>query len=268
MRSKIQIIAMLALGASTIFTACKKNPPTGTGSMKLEFENFANGNTLNFNTDYTNANGEQMRFSAFKYYISNISFTKTDGSVYTVPKNESYFLCDQAEFNSRVITIPNVPAGDYKTMNFVVGVDSAKSVSPLTERTGVLDPAGKGADMYWEWNSGYIFVKAEGTCPQIPADTNNPNKQFYQHIGLFGGLNSATPNNIKTLSLSAKDGDIATVRTNVTPKIHTNVDVMEMFKTPTTINISKNWFNMIGGTTTDVANNYVDMFVIDHIHND
>ncbi|MFM2387529.1 MAG: hypothetical protein RL660_2286 [Bacteroidota bacterium] len=61
MKLKIQIIAMLALGASTVFTARKKNAITGTGSIRLEFENFANGNTLDFTTDYTNANGEQMR---------------------------------------------------------------------------------------------------------------------------------------------------------------------------------------------------------------
>jgi hypothetical protein len=267
MNLKNQIIAIIAISTATFFTACKKNTVSGNGSIKLEFENLANGNALNYNTDYTNDKGETMRFSKFKYYISNISFAKADGSIYTVPKDQSYFLVDQDVVSSQTITIPNVPAGDYNKVNFMIGVDSAKSTVSLVERTGVLDPVTGGADMYWDWNSGYIFVKAEGSCPQIPADTNNPNKLFFYHIGMFGGMTGATPNNIKRVSLQEADKETATVRTNITPRFHLNVNIMEMFKTPTSVSIAQNNFVMVDEFSGTVANNYLDMFVIDHIHN-
>ena len=63
----------------------------------------------------------------------------------------------------------------------------------VSQRTGVLDPSGAGADMYWTWNSGYIFFKMEGTSPAATGMGNS----FMYHIGGFGGYSAPTINNIK-----------------------------------------------------------------------
>ncbi len=262
---KINIFILLA--AFLLVVSCKKEEViSGSGSVTVEFDNVANGNTLVLGDKYINEKGETMSFSIFNYYVSNFSLVKSDGTVYTVPKDECYFLIKEAEGENQEIELKNIPAGDYKEIRFMIGVDSSKSVAPSSERLGVLDPAGEGAGMYWAWNSGYIFVKAEGTCPQAPFDSTSNSNRFRYHIGLFGGYSSPTLSNIKTVNISG-GADVATVRTNITPNFHLKVDVMEMFKTPTTMSIATNPTVMVSPLSANVSANYADMFKLDHIHN-
>ena len=269
-KNLIQLSIIAVASFVTLLSSCKKEEaaPTGTGTISVEFDNVANGNTLKLNTDYTNANGDVMNFAMFNYYVSNFSLVKSDGTIYTVPKDSCYFLIkEDGGTGNPEIELNNIPAGDYKEIRFMIGVDSAKSVSPAAERTGVLDPAGDGAGMYWAWNSGYIFVKAEGTSPQAPLDPASNTNKFRYHIGLFGGLTSKTVNNLKSVELHDHDGEVATVRTNISPNFHVKVDIMEMFKTPNTISVAANPTVMVTPFSENVANNYKDMFSLDHIHN-
>ncbi len=248
---------------SLILSSCKKEEDlTGTGTLKVEFDNKANGVDLSLGTAYTNASGEAMTFSMFNYYVSNFVLVKSDGSTFTVPKSESFFLLKEtANGENQSVELKNVPAGDYKEIRFTIGVDSLTSTLPVGERTGVLDPAGAGAGMYWMWNSGYIFVKVEGTSPSITAAGN----AFKYHIGLFGGYSSPTLNNVKSVSLSSSD--VAMVRKDKTPEAHVEVEIMEMFKTPTAVSVATNPVVMASPYSANVANNYTDMFKLEHIHN-
>ena len=250
--------------------ACKKDKiddTKGTGHLILKFDNLANGKTLVLGTNYANANGDTMNFSMFDYYVSNFSLVKTDGSIYTVPKDMCYFLITETGGANQEIELKDIPSGDYKEFRFIVGVDSLKSVSPISERKGVLDPAGEGAGMYWAWNSGYIFVKAEGTSPQAPLDSVSKSHKFRYHIGLFGGFSQPTINNIKTISISDPTGDVAVIKENRTPNIHVQVDVMELFKNPVNISVAGNSNVMANSFSAIIANNYKDMFKLNHIHN-
>jgi hypothetical protein len=215
-KSILPVLAFMSIVLVSI-SSCKKDDnvtPTGTSSITVEFDNVANGNTLVLGKDYTNANGDVMNFSMFNYYVSNFSLVKSDGTVFTIPKDSCYFLIKEEGGENAEIELKNIPAGDYKELRFMVGVDSLKSVSPVSERTGVLDPAGDGAGMYWAWNSGYIFVKTEGTSPQAPVDPASGTNKFRYHIGLFGGYTSPTINNLKKFALSDADGEVAEVRSN------------------------------------------------------
>jgi len=161
------------------------------------------------------------------------------------------------------IELNNIPVGDYKELRFIVGVDSAKSVSPLSERTGVLNPNGEGSGMYWSSNNGYIFCKAEGISPSAPWDSFTNLNFFRYHIGSYGG--SSSVNNIKSISLN--NGDVATVRTNISPNFHVTVEIMEMFKSPTTIKVADYPSVMDTPFSANIASNYQDMFELHHIHN-
>lgn len=239
----------------------------GFGSVEIEFDNQAGDKSLIFGNSYTTAFGDEVKFSTFNYFISNIVLVKTDGTEYTVPKDDSYFLCKHEDAASRLITLNNVPAGDYSGLRFVLGIDSAKSVSPIGERTGVLDPASGANGMYWSWNAGYIFVKVEGTSPQAPVDPGSGENIFQYHTGLFGGFDSPTINNLKTVKLTVPD-EAAAVRANhEAPHFHLFVDVLQMFTSPTNISIAANPYSHAGAYSKTVADNYADMFVIDHVHN-
>ena len=264
-------LLLTAVAAAVLFSSCKKESesdiqPGDKGEVEIEFDNIVGDQNLALNTgNYTNAAGESYKITTFKYYISNIQLKKTDGSTYTVPKDSSYFLIDESA-PSQLITLKDIPAGDYSGVNFVLGVDSLKSTAPLGERTGVLDPAGAGADMYWTWNSGYIFLKMEGTSPVVMM----ADKKFYYHIGGFGGYSSPTINNIKSITLTAPMGMSAQVRKNKAeaPHFHLFADAAKVLNGTTNVSIAANSMVMFAPFSVNIANNYQSMFRIDHVHND
>jgi len=264
-------LSIYTLALAAALASCKKEnksdiEPGGKGELTIEFDNVVGAQNLQLNSgSYTNANGEPYTISAFDYYVSNIRLKKTDGSEYTVPKNESYFLIKESNTSQR-ITLKDIPAGDYTGFSFVLGVDSLKSAAPLDQRTGVLDPAGEGADMYWTWNSGYIFLRMEGTSPVA----TSADKKFYYHIGGFGGYSSTTINNIKTITLNAPSGMTAKVRQNKprAPEVHLFVDAAKVMNGATNVSIAANSTVMFSPFSVNIANNYQHMFIIDHIHND
>jgi hypothetical protein len=262
--------AIALLASLFVIPACKNDndddPITGFGEVEIEFDHRAGDDALVLGSEYTNAAGEKLKFTTFDYYVSNLVLVKSDGTEYVVPKDDSYFLIKHDEPTSRAVKISNVPAGDYTGLKFVIGVDSAKSVSPIGERTGVLDPAGAASGMYWSWNAGYIFVKVEGTSPAAPVDPGSGENIFQYHTGLFGGYDSPTLNNLKNVSMTVPD-EAAMVREGETPHFHLYVDVLEMFKSPTVLSIAANPYSHGGPFSKTVADNYADMFLIDHVHN-
>ncbi len=257
-----------------IFTglvACKNDsidpvPAIKKGSIKLQFDNRAGSNGLYLNTLwYTNANGDSMKFTTVKYFVSNFVFTTENDSVFVVPKDSCYFLINEAEDSTQIAVIRNIPFAKYKKISFIIGVDSLKSCSPISERTGSLSTAGgMTAGMYWQWNSGYIFVKVEGISPQ----STNVDQSFKYHIGLFGGYTTPTINNIKNIALDVPSGGtINVVSESVTPTVHINADILKVFNGDTNINIHANSEIMVSTLSAFVANNYQHMFTIDHVHN-
>lgn len=267
---KNTLFLLSLLFAAIFIPACKDkedNDLTGFGDVEIEFDNRAGDASLVLGTEYTNAAGEKLKFSTFNYFVSNFVLVKADGTEYTVPKDSCYFLCKQNFPDTREVVLKNIPAGDYTGLKFIIGVDSAKSVSPITERTGALDPAAGASGMYWSWNAGYIFVKVEGTSPQAPLDAASGEHKFEYHTGLFGGFDSPTLNNIKAVSLATHADEPAKVREGGVPHFHLYVDVLEMFTNPTNISVATNPASHADAYSKTVAANYADMFTLDHVHN-
>jgi len=260
------ILSILSVTA-ILFSSCKKDDtpaynPNVKGPLSVEFDNIAGASDLQLNTgSYVNATSETFSVTKLKYYVSNFIFTRTDGTVYTVPQNESYFLVDESDENTHEPTM-NIPEGEYKTVSFILGVDSLRSTKDISERTGVLDPTTAGGDMYWGWNSGYIFFKMEGTSPAAGMGGN-----FMYHIGGFGGYSSATLNNIKTITLDLTARGIPQVKSGKSTNIHLMVDVLKMFNGSTNVSIAANPMVMFDPYSSTIANNYTAMFRHDHTEN-
>ncbi|WP_305019233.1 MbnP family protein [Hymenobacter cheonanensis] len=207
---------MLAAAASWLLS-CKKDAdsqPT-TGTVAFELANMVGTKALALDgTVYTTASGETFTVSTFKYYLSNVKFTKTDGSTYAAPGE--YHLVDAAKASSTSFTISNVPSGDYTGVSFVVGVDSTTTKGDPLALTGDLNPAN---NMYWAWSSGHIFLKLEGTATSGSAP--NP---ITCHVGGYRQPYSA----IVTASPSL-NGSTLLVRAGQSPKILFAADVLKMF---------------------------------------
>ena len=261
---KLAYILSLSL-LTLVISSCEDHDigPDEKGSLVIEFDNHAGDEDLELNKDYTNSSGETFKVTKFNYYISNIKLTKTNGTEYVVPQDESYFLIMEDEEESQEVTIDNIPAGDYDKITFTIGVDSLRSTMDISKRTGVLDPAQGHDGMYWTWNSGYIFFKMEGISPAAPADQEN---KFYYHIGGYGGFDSPGLNNIRETTVSMGSAR-AEVRKNKIPEVHLHVDVLEVFKNPTTIKIAEHSLVMFSDFSKTISANYMNMFKYNHVHN-
>lgn len=206
-------LAAAALMATSL-TSCDPKQPTGPGSLSLEFEHVFGSTNAPFalNTWYTHPmTGDSLNFSMFKYYVSNVVLTAEDGSTWTAP--ESYYLIDASTPASTMLTLENVPANHYTGVSFLLGVDSTRNVSGA--QTGALDPAN---GMFWSWNSGYIFVKAEGTSPQAAMGG------FQFHLGGF----AAEQNAIQSLNYSFGNNH-AMVEEGANPTVHMMFNVGKLW---------------------------------------
>lgn len=259
---------ILMLSAITIFVlnSCKKDDApvyntTVYAPLSVEFDNIAGAADLELNTGtYTNATGESFQVSKLKYYVSNFSLTNADGMVYVVPQDSCYFLIDESDDDTHEPVL-HVPEGEYKSISFVLGVDSLRNTMDISRRTGVLDPTGVGADMYWSGNNGYIFYKIEGMSPASMTG------DFMFHIGGFGGYNSPTINNLKTVTLDLTARGTPKVKEGKETNIHLMVDVLKMFDGITNLSIAANSMVMFDPFSSTIADNYATMIRHDHTEN-
>jgi len=270
----IQKISLLSIAFLTVFASCKKENKEPVyndqdlAPLSIEFDNVVGGKNLYLNTEtYTDAAGEDYKISLLEYYISNIIVRKADGTEYVVPQDKSYFLMKEGDEDHEKALV-NVPEGDYTSLTFTVGVDSLRNTMDVSKRTGVLDPASPESDgMYWGWNSGYIFFKMEGTSAAAPVD-NSGQHMFRYHIGGFGGYDSPTINNIKTVTLDLSARGPAQVRKGKSSNIHLMVDIDKVLSGTTTVSIAQNPTVMFSDYSVNIANNYATMFRHDHTENE
>ncbi len=262
--------SLLFFAAAGLCWSCNtKDPVPPGGSLRIEFDNVVGDKNLVLNgVNYENATGEDFIVTKFNYFVSNFKLYKTDGTVFTVPQDSCYFLIKEDNRASQFVTLKDIPTGDYDHVEFMVGVDSLRNTMPEAKRTGVLDPGGDmaGDGMYWAWNSGYIFVKLEGS-----SSFGNPaNNKFYYHIGLYGGYDKPTVNNTRTVKIKFGN-DLARVTEDHMPEVHLFADVLKFFDGPAThLSIAEYPGIMAAEVhrpyTQKLADNYKQMFSYDHVH--
>lgn len=269
---KLFLKAVAFILFSALFFSCAHehaNPAsTGSGSIMLEFDNVVGDLQMQLDSSkntFTNSSGEKFSLTQFNYYISNIRFKKSDGSEYVVPQDSSYFLVLENDPESQEVNIPNIPFGDYQSVTFTIGIDSLRSTAESSKKTGVLSPDYAIENgMYWNSYEAYIFFKADGFSPASPDSIGNT---FQYHVGGYGGQNSATLNNIKTITLQLPDGG-ATVRSNISPEVHMLVDCLKLFSGTNTIRIADSYKEINSALGPKLADNYKSMFMVHHVHND
>ncbi|EAY29282.1 MbnP family protein [Microscilla marina] len=173
MRHHIQLFTLICF--SLITTSCiKQDTSAPKTTLNLRFTNEFAGQPLQLNKTYTTLLNDEVEFTTFNYYISNIQLKKADGSVWVQP--ESYHLLKVTDANAGVvpISLTDVPQGQYAELIFSVGVDAVRNSSGAQE--GALDPIN---GMFWTWKTGYMFLRSEGFYIQ------NEQKQgaFVYHTG-------------------------------------------------------------------------------------
>lgn len=220
-----------------------------TVKFKINITNYAGHEPLQLNsTWYKNANGDSLKVTIFNYFVSNIKFLRNDSVIYSEPY--SYHLIRQSFDSSRTILLNDIPNGFYDKVSFMIGVDAEHNVSGA--QTGDLDP---GTGMFWDWNTGYIMMRLEGSSYQ-----SKDNNIFMYHFGGYTGPYNVVRTVNLPLSLDIQPD------AKKTTTLFLRADVLECFKTPYTISINKTpQFKTECEDAAKMADNYADMFSVDHI---
>ncbi|WP_143305331.1 MbnP family protein [Chitinophaga vietnamensis] len=233
-------------------TTSQVTPPQEVAPLQLSFTNTMGNLPLRRNdTVYTNTAGEAFTVKRFRYYISNFQLLSGNDSVTTLPL--AYFIVDDANDSSRLVTLDSVPIGTYNGIRFLIGVDSLHNMSGA--QTGALAPEN---GLFWSWNSGYIMAQMEGNSPVI----NSPTHEFLFHIGGFKGPYNA----LRTAALAFPQPVI--VATGKQPKVNIQADAGKWFHTPFTVSFKNAAVIMAPGPdAVQISANYQQMFSVKAITN-
>lgn len=255
MRSISNIILTIIVCIASI-SSCKKKdvdtsvtPTVDTGRVYMEYFTEVGGSKLNLNNQwYKNQNGDSFTVSKFNYYISNVVL-KGSGNTPDYTEPTSYHLIEHSATPSEMtFYIDKVPGGNYKAITFMIGVDSLRNVSGAQD--GALDPINGN---FWDWNTGYIMLKFEGTSPKA----TTTGKKIMLHSGGFSGVNNV----LKTVTLDMPNEIKVTKAT--ANHIHFTADVQKLFKSPNVIDFSATQTIMMpGAEAKKLADNYANMFTI------
>jgi len=130
-----------------------------------------------------------------------------------------------------------------------MGVDSLRNVSGA--QTGALSTAN---GMFWDWNSGYIMLKAEGMSP------NSTSKNFVFHLGGFKGVN-----NIVTKKNTNFGGGSLIIGAGLTPSVGIKVNPARLWHSSPSVS-TVNMIQMPGAAAKQMAKDFYDAIIFDHIH--
>ncbi|MBX3253226.1 MAG: hypothetical protein KF862_03710 [Chitinophagaceae bacterium] len=220
-----------------------------SGTIALQIEHIAGNSRLELDSLYQNNLGESFSVRKFRYYISNMQLEDAVSKKSYWVKDQ-YFLVDEANPASKMITLP-IPAGSYRSVSFLLGVDSIKNVSGA--QTGALDPLN---DMFWTWRSGYVMAKLEGRSPV----SGLPHRMFEYHIGGFNG----TYNVLQRIQLNF--GETLMIAAGKKATVNINADINAWFSAVHPLSIAQHpACTSEGALAKQYAENYSHMFSIESI---
>ena len=173
---KIKTILMAITTVAALSSCSKKddNNDSTPAKVTLQFDHYVGAEKLTLGTDAAGAkaytsNGQTLKFSEVKYVITNVVLVKADGTkvpYHTEDLDKGGFLINQADAASLAPVLNEIPSGDYKGIEFGLGVK--KELNNLKLQTQFpnfykLTGSFKQKEiMHWEWANGYRFVKLEG----------------------------------------------------------------------------------------------------------
>lgn len=237
----IKLVSLLFLVSLPIFVLSQTN------NVQIQFVHVVGNRDLVYDSAiYKNELNQDFTISNFKYYVGKISFIDESGKS-SKPSDYIFINQDDEETKNSAFSLEN---GFYKGIEFNIGVDSVDNQNGV--HSGALDVLNA---MYWTWNSGFIFMKLEGNSSY----STSPAHFFEYHIG---GYKFPT-NSIRKVKINFTEPLIVDRGNKVS--IQLNVDVLEILKSPNTIDFSKLSSVVEPSTAKVIADNYSDIFTIKSI---
>lgn len=242
---KILASAFLILTVG-LLAGCNKDDDDGTmdpddnsGSTKsmlrLQMKPFYGQEAFVVGESYTDVLGHTVNLPTARFYLSNITLIAADGSE-TMIQDVALFDLDKTEPIS-----PQTPdwdpfieveveAGTYAGIRFDVGVDPSlnKNDPASYENT---HPLSVFANMHWDWNTNYIFLKIDGKADSISTDTLTHNFQY--HVGLDDYFMKMEPFQ-KSIVLNAGERTVLDVNIDLQASFVNESDTIRVLDSPGT----------------------------------
>jgi len=182
------------------------NPISLEKNVDLLFSTTFGGEAFSANEDVA-VNAHRFELTLLKFYVSNIVFTKVDGSEISFPDPILVDLGSSLGLNN--LFPLSVEPGDYQSVRFAVGLDeetNATNAEPL-ETSNALSSS---QNMWWGWASAYKFIMLEGRYDAQPLGTEIWEQAFAYHMGndeLYREVSidfseTVITNELKTLEIS------------------------------------------------------------------
>lgn len=221
---------------AALFSSCSDDDepqtvtPVAAGDLAVTLDTRVGNEDFALKKDFT-IGGQTLNFTKLRYWISNVVLVDTKGTEYAVP--QSYYLMeevgdldlsgtinDQMTYpaNKReTISLKDIPAGEYKSIKFSIGVDS-KYNDNLSLRAGELTIANGMSNIAWMWHSSYLFTSAGGTVKK-----GSESKAFTAETGLNANYKTVSINFPSPLNSSSSKGVVLNL--DVT-KVFDGIDVL------------------------------------------
>ncbi|MEZ5043928.1 MAG: MbnP family protein [Saprospiraceae bacterium] len=270
-----------------VFLSCNKKgediPAVKNGVVNIVFDNIAVVGQLQKqlklsavggeNYDFKSGLGQDFNVTLLRYFISKIVLEGPNGERYedeisvSATGAKGFYLVDENDFDSQLITLSDVPAGEYNKVSFTVGIDEEGVKEGAAG--GVLDPATNG--MFWNWNAGYVALKFEGQSPVAAGGANGNTitpdnaKGLVFHVGGWKEVKD-TPFVYNNKRLSYTFYTSVKVNSEKDPYVHMVFDVLKMLAAKNMIDFTgnNNVHKPIDGVP--IAENLEAAFQFDHIH--
>ena len=248
------VVGLLSLTNIRGFGVSEHGSEYRTAPVVVNMQHTVDGVPLRLDSaTYRNVLGQPYTVTAFRYYVGQFTLERADGSIYTPRGYEkTYFLVDEEQPTTKLLTLPRVAMGTYTAVHFTWGIDSVLNVSGAQH--GALDPT---RGMFWSWNAGYIFMKLEGTSPASSAH----GRLLEYHVGGF----RAPANCVRHVRIALPKPLMVGGHEAAAPKIQLRADIARLFGTPnatatTTIDFAK--IPVVGDFrhAEEVANNAATMW--------
>ena len=228
-----------------LFIAQKKN-----NLVTIEINHRVNDKALVLDdSTYLNSFGQVYTISKFNYYIGKLKLNEESGKIIEF---KDYHFISEEKSSSKSFNLKNVHPGKYKSIEFILGVDSIDNCSGA--QSDDLDPI---YGMFWTWNTGYIFLKLEGNSIESSAIGNT----LEYHIG---GYKPPT-NSIRTIEIMFEEPLI--INNNGNAKIELNVNIDKLLHHTNKIDFSVNPILNTPQQAKLIADNYQYIFELININN-
>jgi hypothetical protein len=225
-------------------TSCKKDPaPIPTGTFLMHIHTNIDSTEVEEGNIAVDANGRHIQLDVAKLLISNIQLKKSDGTYYTV--GNAYLL---KTIDEEVYTVGSVPAGNYLSVKFNVGLNAILNARTPTSFAST-SPLADINNWFGTTSEGYIFADLEGKA-DVSANQSGPVNQAFSYQ--LGGSSM-----LQSVSLPDKT---FTVIANSDNLVHLTADYGILlqgidFKTQSTATPSQN-----ATPGVQIANNIPNMF--------